>query len=74
MPLLREGCRLVRRLDRRKRPIWINEAPESDMKFLREYLTKDRYETAHGLRCAGLKVEGIARPPGRLGPGPGVVL
>jgi len=36
--LLREGCRLVRRLDRRKRPIWINEAPESDMKFLREYL------------------------------------
>ena len=38
LPKLREGCQLVRRLDRSKHPIWINEAAESDMKFIREYL------------------------------------
>ncbi len=35
---LRKGCQLVRRLDRSKHPIWINEAAESDLKFIREYL------------------------------------
>ncbi len=38
LPRLREGCQWVRRVDRRKRPIWINEAAQSDLKFIREYL------------------------------------
>ena len=38
MPKLREGARLIRRLDPRKRPLWINEAAESDMKFIRQYI------------------------------------
>jgi len=38
LPQLSAGCQLVRRIDRRKHPIWINEAAESDMKFVREYL------------------------------------
>ena len=36
MPRLREGARLVRSLDAKKRPLWINEAAESDMKFIRQ--------------------------------------
>ncbi|MBI3852802.1 MAG: hypothetical protein HY298_21315 [Verrucomicrobia bacterium] len=38
LPKLREGCQLVRRIDQRKLPIWINEAAESDLKFIREYI------------------------------------
>ena len=38
LPQLRAGCELLRRIDRQKHPIWINEAAESDMKFVREYL------------------------------------
>src|SRR5437667_3959351 len=38
LPKLRESCQWVRRSDRRKRPIWINEAAQSEMKFIREYL------------------------------------
>jgi len=38
LPQLREGCRFVRRLDRSRHPLWINEAAQSDMKFIREYL------------------------------------
>lgn len=38
LPRLREGCRFLRRLDQGKHPIWINEAAESDVKFVREYL------------------------------------
>ena len=38
LPKLREACQWVRRVDQRKHPIWINEAAQSDMKFIREYL------------------------------------
>ena len=38
LPKLRDGCQLVRRLDRGRHPIWINEAAESDLKFIRQYL------------------------------------
>jgi len=38
LPKLREGCQMVQRMDRQKHPIWINEAAESDMKFIREYV------------------------------------
>jgi hypothetical protein len=38
MPKLREAAALIRKLDRGRHPIWINEAAESDMKFMREYI------------------------------------
>jgi hypothetical protein len=38
MPKLREGARLVRTLDTRRRPIWVNEAAESDLGYIRQYV------------------------------------
>ena len=38
IPKIREAIRLIRELDRAKRPIWINEAAESDLKFVRQYV------------------------------------
>jgi hypothetical protein len=38
LPRFRDGVRLVRRLDRHRRPIWLNEAAGSDLKFVREFL------------------------------------
>ncbi len=40
LPALRRGCELVTSLDRRRHTIWINEASQSDMKFVREYLDR----------------------------------
>ncbi|MCG3199375.1 MAG: hypothetical protein HUU16_10465 [Candidatus Omnitrophica bacterium] len=38
LPKMREGIELIRALDARKRPFWINEAMESDVKFARAYM------------------------------------
>lgn len=38
MPNIREGIRLVRSLDEHNRQFWINEALNSDTKFVRQYL------------------------------------
>lgn len=38
MPKLREGARLVRALDTKRRPIWVNEAAESDLGYIRQYV------------------------------------
>ncbi|MFH1742045.1 MAG: hypothetical protein ABIH23_23835 [bacterium] len=38
MPNIHEGIQLVRTLDNNNRPFWINEALESDMKFVRQYM------------------------------------
>jgi len=38
MPNIREAIALIRRLDTRQRPVWINEASRSDLKFIRQYL------------------------------------
>lgn len=38
MPNLISAAKLIRRLDTTGRPIWINEAAESDLKLIREYL------------------------------------
>lgn len=38
MPNIREAITLIRRLDTKKRPVWINEAARSDLKFIRQYL------------------------------------
>jgi hypothetical protein len=38
MPKLREGARLVRTLDPKRRPLWINEAARSDLGYIRQYI------------------------------------
>jgi hypothetical protein len=38
MPKLREGARLVRALDPKRRPLWINEAAKSDLGYIRQYI------------------------------------
>ena len=35
---MREGIALVRKLDKYKRPFWMNEAADSDVKFVRKYV------------------------------------
>ncbi len=38
MPNMREAIQLVRSLDKRNRQFWINEARDSDLKFVRQYI------------------------------------
>lgn len=38
MPRLREGIRVLRRMDPHRRPIWFNEAAQSDLKYIRQYV------------------------------------
>ena len=38
LPNLRDAAQLIRTLDPNKRQIWINEAAQSDLKFVRQYL------------------------------------
>ncbi|MBI3471750.1 MAG: hypothetical protein HY013_10365 [Candidatus Solibacter usitatus] len=38
MPNLRAAAALLRQMDIRKRPLWINEAARSDLKFIRQYI------------------------------------
>ena len=38
MPNLREAVELIHTLDQAKRQIWINEAAQSDLKFVRQYM------------------------------------
>ena len=38
LPAMRDGIRLVRQLDDRDRPFWINEAADSDMKYVRGFI------------------------------------
>jgi hypothetical protein len=38
MPKMRAGIEFVRRLDKQKRQVWINEALDSDVKYVRQYM------------------------------------
>ncbi|MFN0169225.1 MAG: hypothetical protein ACKV22_22605 [Bryobacteraceae bacterium] len=38
MPNIRAAISLIRQLDTKRRPVWINEAARSDLKFIRQYL------------------------------------
>lgn len=38
IPKMKEGINLVRRLDMHNRQFWINEARDSDLKFIRQYI------------------------------------
>jgi hypothetical protein len=38
IPKMQEGIALVRELDSQKRPFWMNEAADSDVKFVRRYV------------------------------------
>jgi len=38
IPNMREAVAMIRSLDQRNRPVWINEALESDLRYVRQYL------------------------------------
>ena len=38
MPAMREAAELIRELDTHNRPLWINEAADSDVRFSRQYM------------------------------------
>ena len=38
MPAMRDAVAMIRELDKEKRPVWINEAVDSDVKFARQYM------------------------------------
>lgn len=38
MPAMRDAVALIRKLDRQNRPVWINEAVDSDVRFARQYM------------------------------------
>ena len=56
MPKLRESIQLLRSLDEADRPLWFNEAHESDVKFVRQYLDQvditgcDLYPVKHDVQ------------------------
>ncbi len=62
IPNMRDAIRLVRSLDANHRPIWINEARESDVKFVREYL-----DFIDITGCDDYPVKKDARPLARVG-------
>ncbi|MCZ6795702.1 MAG: hypothetical protein O7J95_19015 [Planctomycetota bacterium] len=66
LPAMREGIRLVRELDDRHRPFWINEAADSDLRYVRQYIDSvdvtgcDYYPVrsgAHDLQSIGRLVD-----------------
>ncbi|NIA30885.1 MAG: hypothetical protein GWP06_13345 [Actinobacteria bacterium] len=38
MPAMHKAIKMIRRMDSRNRPVWINEATNSDLKFVRQYV------------------------------------
>jgi len=38
MPAMHKAIEMIRRMDSRNRPVWINEATNSDLKFVRQYV------------------------------------
>ena len=38
MPAMRDAVALIRKLDNHERPVWINEAVDSDVRFARQYM------------------------------------
>ena len=63
IPNLRAGIGLVRELDTRRLPFWINEAADSDMKFVREYV--DAIDITgcdyYAVRSTGTDLQSIGR-------------
>jgi hypothetical protein len=63
IPNMRDGIQLVRELDRRNRPFWINEAADSDMRFVREYI--DAIEITgcdyYAVRSTGTDLQSVGR-------------
>lgn len=63
IPAMREGVQLVRDLDTRQRPFWVNEAADSDVRFARDYM---RFIDVTGcdyyaVRKAGTDLQSIGR-------------
>lgn len=57
----REGAAFVRELDRKRHPIWINEAAGSDMKLIRRYLS-----SVDIIGCDDYPIHGNYRTPARV--------
>lgn len=63
MPAMRDAVQLVRELDTRNRPMWINEAADSDVRFARQYMpyidiTGCDY---YAVRSAGTDLQSVGR-------------
>jgi hypothetical protein len=61
-PPMREGIALVRKLDSRNRPFWINEALSSDLSYVRRYM-----DWIDVTGCDLYPVRSDSRPVARLG-------
>jgi hypothetical protein len=63
LPRMREGAELIRQLDTRRRPIWMNEAADSDARFARGYM--DSVDIAgcdyYAVRSTGTDLGSIGR-------------
>lgn len=63
IPKMREGIQLVRDLDQRNLPFWINEAADSDVKYVRDYV--DAIDITgcdyYAVREAGTDLQSIGR-------------
>jgi hypothetical protein len=63
MPKIAEGIALVRELDERGRPFWINEAADSDMRYARQYI--DAIDVAgcdyYAVRSEGTDLQSVGR-------------
>ena len=63
IPNMRAGIRLVRELDKRNLPFWINEAADSDLRFVREYV--DAIDITgcdyYAVRSTGTDLQSIGR-------------
>jgi hypothetical protein len=64
IPNMREAAALIRSLDRRRRPIWINEAQDSDVYYVRQYL-----DFVDITGCDIYPVKPQRRPLARIGAG-----
>ena len=60
---MNEGIRLVRELDERKLPFWVNEAADSDVKYVRDYIDSIDITGCdyYAVRKAGTDLQSIGR-------------
>ena len=67
MPAMRGAVELIRELDTKKRPVWINEAVDSDVRFARQYMPFIDITGAdyYAVRAAGTDLASIGRSVNR---------
>jgi hypothetical protein len=67
MPAMRKAVELVRKLDKKNRPVWINEAVDSDLRFARQYMPFIDITGAdyYAVRATGTDLASIGRSVNR---------